>query len=165
MRFVPEPITQHRLQRFHRWAMLWLTWFAAFLDAASGFAPLSPQAQRAAHNWLNRIERVIVSIVMLRAAPRVRTIRMRRHGAAPNRSNVSLRRAVMGSSMRRALRPKDLRHRIAALTQNLDALIARVLKRLPCGLTRRSPIVTRPEARTALACIAPFADARAADTS
>ena len=164
MRFVAEPITQHRLQRFHRWAMLWLTWFAAFLDAASGFAPLAPQAQRIAHAWLNRIEHVIVSIVMLRAAPRVRTIRARRHGTAPNRSGVSLRRAVIGSAMRRALRPKDLRRRIAALTQNLDALIARLLKRLPRGLTRRSPIVARPEARPTLARIAPLAAARA-DTS
>ena len=165
MRFVAEPFTQHRLQRFHRWAMLWLAWFAAFLDTASGFAPLSPQAPRMAHAWLDRIERVIVSIVMLRAAPRVRSIRVRRHGAEPNRSDVSLRRAVIGSAMRRALRPKNLRRRIAALTQNLDALIARLLKRLPRGLTRRRPILARPETHTTLARIAPFADARAADTS
>ena len=56
------------------------------------------------------------------------------------------------STLRRALRPKDLRQRIEALTQSIDALVARLLKRLPRGLTRRRPIKARREANVVAVC-------------
>ena len=147
MRFVAEPISDLRLQRFHRWALLWLTWFAGFLDAAGRFAPLAKQAETIGHHWLDRIERVLLAIVMLRAVPRVRPLRDRRTGAQHRLIRSALSRAVVGAKLRRALRPKHLRQRIDALCRaDLSALVADILKRLPRGLTRRRPIRTAPEA-------------------
>ena len=166
MRFVAEPISSLRLQRFHRWALLWLTWFAGFLDAAGGFAPLSKHAERIGHRRLDRIERVILAIVMLRAVPRVRALRTKRPLALHRLKQSALPRAVIGAKLRRALRPRQLRQRCDALRRiSINALVARILKRLPRGLTRRRPILARPEARIAQAPSAPFANARAADTS
>ena len=146
MRFVAEPISHHRLTRFHRWAMLWLKWFVSFLDAAGAFAPISRQAQTIGHHWLDGIERVVVNIAMLRAAPHVRHCNKRRGISERRLKESALRRAIIGSAMRRSLRPKDLRQRIDALTRSMDALVARLLRRLPRGLTRRRPIRAEREA-------------------
>jgi len=150
MRFVAEPISDLRLSRFHRWAMLWLKWFAAFLDAAGALAPISVQAERIGHRWLDRIERIILAIVMLRTVPRVRCIRSHRPFAVHRLRQGALPRAVIGAKLRRTLRPKSLRARIEALTQSIDSLVARLLKRLPRGLTRRRPIITTPQAHPAV---------------
>ncbi|MFZ2030062.1 MAG: hypothetical protein WAU68_07135 [Vitreimonas sp.] len=149
MRFVAEPISDLRLTRFHRWAMLWLKWFAGFLDAAGALAPISAHAERIGHAWLDRIERVIVAIVMLRAARRVRCIWSHRPFAVHRLKHTALKRAVIGAKLRRALRPKDLRDRIEALTHSIECMVVRVLKRLPRGLTRRRPIRTAPQAQAA----------------
>ena len=148
MRSNAPAITELRLQRFHRWALLWLKWFAAFLNGASGFAPLSKQATAIGHQWLGRIETVLVNIVLVRAATRVRTVSTLKH-AAHRRIETHMTRAVIGSAMRRSLRSRRLDQRIAALSQNLEALVARLLRRRPRGLTRRRPIRTRPEMRRA----------------
>ena len=47
--------------------------------------------------------------------------------------------------MRRSLRSRSLEQRIAALSQNLEALVTRLVRRLPRGLTRRRPICAHPE--------------------
>jgi hypothetical protein len=143
MRFIAEPFTQHRLQRFYRWAMLWLTWFAGFLDAASQFAPLAQSARTIAHLWLDRVERMVLAIVMLRAVRLVRGAQTRRGVAEHCRKERGLSRAVVGSSLRHALRSRDLRQRIERLRQDVDVLVARLLRRLPRGLTRRRPINAR----------------------
>ncbi|MBI3437167.1 MAG: hypothetical protein HY054_00655 [Proteobacteria bacterium] len=163
MRFIAEPISRHRLSRFHRWAMLWLAWFAAFLEQAGAIAPLSRQAEAIGHVWLNGIERVVLSIVMLRAAPSVRALRARPIHSARRRKDASLRRAVISAALRRTLRPKTLQARIKALSQNLDHLVARLVKRLPRGLTRRRAIKARRTLAPALtapsgACLASVAD-------
>ncbi|MFZ2030534.1 MAG: hypothetical protein WAU68_09520 [Vitreimonas sp.] len=146
MRFVAQPISDLRLQRFHRWALLRLRWFASFLDAAGACAPLTKQARTIGHLWLDRIERVLLAIVMLRAVRYVRFIKSRRPFAVHRLKQSTLSRAVIGSALRRSLRPNDLRQRIEALAQSIDALVARLLKRLPRGLTRRRPIRAVPEA-------------------
>ena len=146
MRFVAEPISDLRLTRFHRWAMLWLKWFAAFLEAAGGFAPLSRQAQTIGHSWLDRIERVVMAIVMLRAVRHVRRVQPRKGVAAHRRKEAALARAIVGSALRRSLRSKDLRERISRLTQGIERLVTSLLRRLPRGLTRRRPIKARREA-------------------
>src|SRR5690242_2781536 len=97
MRFVADPFTQHRLQRFHRWALLWLSWFASFLDAAAAFAPLTEQARSIGHLWLDRIERVLVAIVMLRAVRQVRCIKSHRPFAVHRLKQSGLSRAVIGA--------------------------------------------------------------------
>jgi phosphate uptake regulator len=47
--------------------------------------------------------------------------------------------------LRRSLRSKDLRQRIERLRQDINALVTRLLDRLPRGLTRRRPIKARRE--------------------
>ncbi len=145
--------------------MLWLKWFVGFLDAAGALAPISTQAERIGHLWLDRIERVIVAIVTLRAVRHIRCIKTHRPFAVHRLARSGISRAVIGSAMRRDLRPKDLRQRIEALSQNIDTMIARLLKRLSRGLTRRRAIRTAPEARIARlhCCIAQ--PALASDTS
>lgn len=138
MRSNAPPISNHRLQRAQRWMLLWLKWFAAFLLEARAFAPFSHQAEAIAHQRLDKIERLLVAIVLLRAAPHVRVTNTLKHAARP-KTETQMRRAVVGSAMRRALRSKNLNRRIAALSQDVDGLVARLLKRLPCGLTRRRP--------------------------
>ena len=165
MRFVAEPFTHHRLQRIHRWAMLWLKWFAVFLDAAAGFAPLSKQAQTIGHSWLDRIERIVMAIVMLRAVRHVRRVIPRKGVAEHRRKESALTRAVIGSAMRRSLRSRDLRERIRRLTEDVDTLVARLLRRRPRGLTRRRPILPRRETNAALFCKPCLPFARASDTS
>jgi hypothetical protein len=146
MRFNAPPISEHRLHRYHRWMLLWLSWFAAFLEQARAFAPFPAQAIAIAHRWLDPIERLLINIVTLRAAPHVRGNIPARH--SPRRRNdTQMLRAIIGSAMRRALRSKDLNQRIAALSLDVDVLVARLLKRLPCGLTRRRPHHARPEPR------------------
>jgi hypothetical protein len=157
-------ISEHRLQRLHRWAMLWLRWFAAFLQGAEAFAPLSTQARRIAHQWLDRIEQLIVSLILIRAASRVRFIRAPRHSAQV-RKETALPRAVLGSALRKSLRAKDLGARIEALSQNINTLVARLFKRLPRGLTRRRPIRVRPETRSRDTMLLLLSAAPASDTS
>jgi hypothetical protein len=164
MRFNAPPISEHRIHRRHRWMLLWLAWFAAFLKQARAFAPFSAQAEAIAHQCLNRIERLVVSIIMLRAAPRVRFITSLRH-SSHRRVETHMRRAIIGSALRRALRSKDLNQRIAALSQEVGALVARLLKRLPRGLTRRRPHHARPEPRGIAQTIAHGEVALTADTS
>ena len=145
--------------------MLWLKWFVSFLDGAAALAPLSRQAEAIGHRWLDRIERIIVAIVMLRAAPRVRHLAPRKGVSERRLSRATLRRAVMGAKMRRALRPRDLRQRIEALGQSVDVLVARLLRRLPRGLTRRRPILPRPEQHAAVSLGTSARPTLAADTS
>ena len=55
-------------------------------------------------------------------------------------------RAVIGATLRRMLRPRGLRRRCEVLRRlDLNRVVARLLKRLPRGLTRRRPILTRRE--------------------
>jgi len=164
MRFVAPPISELRLRRYHRWMLLWLKWFAAFLDAASRFAPLSEQATTIAHQWLDRIERVLVNIVIIRTAPFVRAVNRPRRAGRPLTED-QIRRAVIGAAMRKSLRTRDLRRRIAALSQDPGDLAARLLQRLPRGLTRRRPIITCPEMRPIWRAQNYVSAARPADTS
>jgi hypothetical protein len=164
MRFNAPPISEHRLNRYHRWMLLWLTWFAAFLQQARAFAPFSAQATAIAHRWLDRIERLLTSIVLLRAAPHVRFINPPKHSSR-RKTDTHMRRAIIGSVLRRALRSKDLTQRIAALSQDVSVLVARLLKRLPRGLTRRRPHHARPEPRAITHAIASAEAALSPDTS
>jgi hypothetical protein len=159
--FTTALITRHRSSRLHRWAMLWLAWFAEFLEAACAYAPLSKQAHAIAHTWLDAIERRIFLIILARAAPHVRT--------APRRSyrlhRAGIRRALMGARLRRALRSKDLWTRALKLTQDIGALVTLHRRRIARGLTRLMAKLARP-ARRLLTLIAAPQDAPAlADTS
>ena len=77
-------------------------------------------------------------------------VNLRKGVAEHRRKDSALARAVVGSALRRSLRSKDLRERIERLTQSVDALVTRLLRRLPRGLTRRRPIEARREMRAPL---------------
>lgn len=157
MRVNAPPISELRLNRLHRWMLLWLSWFAAFLKQARAFAPFSNQADAIAHQWLDIIEQLLTNIVIIRAALRVRTIAPPTYSLR-RKTGAQLRRAVLGSALRRSLRARDLNQRIAALSQDIDALVTRPLKRLSRGLTRLRPHHTRPEPGM-LACVSAHAEA------
>ena len=142
MKFTRPPITTQRLQRYHRWALLWLTWFAAFLEAASAYNPLSRQAEALAHAWLDKFERLITNIIMLKAADRVRFLPPPKGRAQHPIKERAVRRAVLGVKLRRALRRHGARERALALRQDISPLIATLVRRLPRGLTRRAPVRT-----------------------
>jgi hypothetical protein len=144
---------------------LWLKWFVAFLDEAGGFAPISKQAETVGHRWLDSIERIILNIAMLRAAPHVGRCNRRKGMNERPLKEIALRRAVIGSALRRSLRPKDLRKRIDALTQSTHALVARLVRRLPRGLSRRRPIKARREAHDVAVCDEHSVCAPLSDTS
>lgn len=164
MRLHAPPISQHRLNRCHRWMLLWLAWLAAFLDQARAFAPLSAQATAIAHRWLDCIERGLSNIVLCRAVSQVRFLPAQKH-AGRRRIKTHLRRAAIGSALRRRLRVRDLNQRIAALSQDIAVLVAHVVKRLPRGLTRRRPHHTRPEPRAITRAAALIAAESAHNTS
>lgn len=86
------------------------------------------------------------SSASLCCAPRVRALRPSRTFVHRRRNDTSLIRAIIGSAMRRSLRSKNLHGRIKALTQSVDLLVERLLRRLPRGLTRRRPIIALHEA-------------------
>ena len=145
--------------------MLWLVWFVAFLDGASAFAPITKQVEEIGHRWLDRIERIVMAIVMLCAVRHVRRVTPPRGVAQLHRNDSALARAVVGSALRRALRSRDLRQRIARLGQDLDTLIARLLRRLPRGLTRRRRIKPRRKPIAIILAVETQCWAYAADTS
>lgn len=165
MRVVAPIISNHRLQRFHRWAMLWLAWFAAFLDAAADLAPFTQQARAVAHRWLDRVERVVISVAILRDPRPIRRPppRKRRFNVCHNRC--ASMRAIIGSRLRRALRSSDLHTRIILLRERIGDLVGRRLACLPCGMTRLFPVLTRPETHFIASYSAPIATAHAPDSS
>ncbi len=164
MRLNAPPISELRLQRYHRWMLLWLKWLAAFLTEAGAFAPLSRHAEQIAHQWLDRVERLLIAIVLIRAARAGHTIPTLKH-SPHRRDETHMRRAIVGSAMRRALRAERLDQRIAALSQDVHVLVARLLKRLPRGLTRRRPVRTRPAMRATNIAFVCAPAAQSADTS
>ena len=163
MRFNAPPISDLRLQRFHRWILLWLKWFAAFLSNAEAFAPFSQQATAIAHGWLDVIEQRLINLIVLRAFVRANRWRLAPKHSPHRRKQKQLRRAIIGSKLRRAFRAEDLRTRIERLSQDLNVLVVQLLKRLP--LSRRRPIKPHPEARDPQALITLASPRVCADTS
>ena len=148
MRFNAPIISEQRLQRLHRWILLWLKWFAAFLTQAESIMPFSRQAANVAHGWLDIIERRVLLLITARVLPLLRPQQPPKHSPR-RRKERQFQRAFVGEALRRALRAKDLRARIAKLSRDLAPLVARLAKRLRRGLTRRRPFIARPEAQCA----------------
>lgn len=123
--------------------MLWLAWLLRTLDAVGAYAWLSRAQTHNLNLWLDRIERIVANLAMARAAPHVRLALPRKGVCADAVKTSGLRRAIVGSALRRALRRSDLRARISALSRPISAIAAQVLKRLPRGLTRRRAIRVR----------------------
>jgi hypothetical protein len=162
MRYNPIHRPQ-RLARKHRWAMLWLRWFVAMLDFLEAFCPISKQARAIGHEWLDTIEMHIVRIIWMRAAPHVDSVVWTLYG--PRQRRPGLHRIITGSRLRKRLRDKDLRTRVAKLAQDLTPLIALHLRRGRRGLTRLLAIRTRPQPAALLAPSPCAPPAPIADTS
>ncbi|MFT3726489.1 MAG: hypothetical protein QM759_01495 [Terricaulis sp.] len=144
--------------------MLWLKGFTAFLAAAQEFAPFTQQAERIAHRWLDHVERGLLSLVILHAHKLIRPQHAPQHSSR-RRKQRQLWRALVGVSLRRAVRGRTLAQRIAALSQNIAPLVERLAKRIPRGLTRRRPFVACPEMRAPQCTNADPRPAHSADTS
>lgn len=159
MRHAPEPsISHHRLSRLALWAGLWLARLAALLFGGAYEAPMIDRITQ-------RFSRIVRGIIFLRVAMAMPRLRQQRR-PWPLRTLVAERRAVFGSAVRRALRGRTLAERIAKLREvmtNIDAVCARLLRRLRRGLSRRRPRAWRGLRLLPLA--APIPALAGADTS
>lgn len=98
---------------------------------------------------------MLADIILIRAAAHLRPTPTRKGVAEHVRREHGLLRAALGGTLRRALRSRDLRARVAALRQDITPLVARIVRRAPRGLTRRRPILptwARRDAPAATAC-------------
>jgi len=162
MHIAKPRITSHQRQRLVLWLLAMLAWLASVLDGAL------PDERRARQRQtpLDGLARLVKQLVLLRAMERSRLPRTRKAKPRAGDLPTHLRRRAFGSRLRRILRSPDRRTRVAALMhalRSLDALAARLAKRLACGLTRLWPRRWRA-IDVRLACALPVA-VIAADSS
>jgi hypothetical protein len=132
------PVTPLRLARLTAWARLMLAFVAQVADIPA-FAPFDDY-------HLFRLRRMVAELVVIRAARRLLHLRRRKLPASTPPGHM---RAVIGASLRRRLRARGVGARIACLREAfacIDALAARLARRLARGLTRRRPILPRASA-------------------
>ena len=159
MRSASAPISPHKLARLQAWLRLWLIWFAG------AFAALCGAGEGADARLFDRASRNVARLVVLHALARLKLSPRcaHRHGRLKDASF----RAIAGSALRRAMRGRDGAARlfaIFAVLREIDAHVARLMRRLRKGLTRLRVIL--PRAETAPAPGAPaFARVAFADTS
>lgn len=148
MRTAPAPtISAHRLARLTAWAKLWLVWFAAkfVYHFCLGTPPRS--WRRSARQQLDLVAAMVAKLIFLHAARRMPPPMQRgvhRHGRFKRSGNV---RACIGSSLRHAMRGADLFSRllaILAVMRDAEFHIAKLVRRLRLGLTRRRVLLPAP---------------------
>ncbi len=157
-----SPLSTHRLARLTAWARLWLAWFVGVFLAHFGPDP----SQRQARRQLDHAAIMVGQMIFLLAAARVRLPRRQnhRHGRL---KQAGLMRALIGASLRRALKGKDALSRLAAILvimRDAGWHSAKLARRLARGLCRLRVIAPAPE-RAQLLAAAPCAHAAFADTS
>jgi hypothetical protein len=159
MRTEPKPfITAHRLARLNAWARLWLMWIAGV------WAAWWSGGGRADARALDSLARRAGQMIMINAAARYRGAPRSRH--RHGRLKPVRLRTILGARLRRALRARDLPARLFAILsvmRDLDRAVARLLSRLPRGLTRLRVIL--PARTHAPRLIAAPSFTLAADTS
>ncbi len=159
MRTAPAPISQHKLSRLTAWLRLWLIWFAGV------FAQMWGKGEGAHARAFDAPARYVAHLIILHVFARLK-LKPRcahRHG----RLKYASLRAVAGSALRRATRGRDGAARlfaIFAVLREMDAHVARLLRRLRNGLTRLRVILPLAEAAPAPCAPAPLCIAFA-DTS
>lgn len=129
------PISDLRLTRLLLWAGLWLVRLLDWVAFEDGvFAKFVDER-------LRRLQRIVVSVIIVRVRKRYRPRRRPRPWIPARRDGCV--RAVIGAALRRACRARGLHARIAALRAviaNADKHAARLSHRLRHGLTRREPL-------------------------
>jgi hypothetical protein len=159
MHIAPPRITRHQRQRFALWLLTMLVWLAAVLDGA-----VDGRRARRRQTPLDDLARWVKQLILLRAMERVRVRPARAQSGRGGALPAHARRRAFGSRLRRALRRRDRRARIAALIhalRTIDAYASRLAKRLARGLTRLRPRIWRcvDEMRAyAIACAPLVAD-------
>jgi hypothetical protein len=160
MRTAPKPfITAHRLARLNAWARLWLMWVVGV------WAAWWTRGGRADARALDPLARRVGTMIMINAAARFRPPQRSRH--RHGRLQPVRLRTILGARLRRAMRGKDVPHRLVAiltLMRDLDRAVARLLKRLPRGLTRLRVLLPAPT-QAPLIAAAPSIAPACADTS
>ncbi len=156
------PLSSHRLARLNTWARLWLAWFVWVFLAHFGPDP----SQRQARRQLDHAASVVGQMIFLLAAARVRLPPRQNHRHGRLKQS-GLMRALIGASLRRALKGKDAHSRLAAILvimRDAGQHSAKLARRLARGLSRLRVIVPAPE-HAPLFATAPCARAACADTS
>jgi hypothetical protein len=151
-------LTRHRRQRLVLWALAMLTWLAAVLFAGREIT-VRQLSQRHRRMSLDGLTRMTIELMVVRAAELARRRRRKRNFWRYGRDLTPrhLIRSLVGSRLRRVLKPRDVAARIAILTEvlrNLDAFAQLLAKRMRRGLTRLWPIIAAPSAAPPLATLA-----------
>lgn len=167
MHIAKRPLSKHRRARLIAWTLAMLMWMASVLFAGAPFSDRQERRRRA-HMSLDRLERMVIMLIVSRARdficerPRGKFTTVRRGRSLLSRGVL---RALVGSRLRKALRRKDIRERLAVLLgaiRNIDLYAAPLAKRLRRGLTKRWPIGPTPTpdevAESLTDAIATFAD-------
>jgi hypothetical protein len=149
MKQAAHSISIQRLDRLMLWSRLWLLKFASFiLQTTALFAPLERAAGEILKPRLETLAKIILLLISLKASRLIQTpVLQKRY--APGKSAPALMRRVFGSRLRRLTSARDPGAQIAALLSLLESAeteIARLVKRLRAGLTRRRGGF-KPEAR------------------
>lgn len=134
-------LTQHRFQRLVLWTLVLLQWIAAMLvsNRAVTLRHVQQRGDMICLPWLTRLvgKLLIVRAGQLARLRRRRRIRLWRRGCDLRRAH--LIRSALGARLRRKMKHKDPRARIAgliAIVRDLDGHAAPLAKRLRRGLTR-----------------------------
>jgi hypothetical protein len=151
----PHLTTSHKRRRLALWTLTVLQWIAAVLFAGKQIT-LRQLAQRWPRISLERLTRTVIKLIIVRAGELARRrppkrLRFWNRGRDLRRDHIV--RSLLGSSLRRALKHKDLATRIARLIgvlRNLDAYAQRLALRFKRGLTRLWAIPPAPTRGTRL---------------
>ena len=136
--------TAHQRRRYALWALAMLQWIAGFLFQAAH--PTRRHLRQRGETSIRRLTHMVVSLIIIRAAElsgrRLRTPRYWRRGRHLRRRHII--RSLLGSRLRRALKPRTLAMRIHALIhalRHLDAFARQLSRR---RLTRLWSIAPAP---------------------
>lgn len=177
MHLTPPILSARRLTRLHAWAGLMLAWIGMMLFDDR---PRRPNRRHIRRRYrlldLQAMARVIAKLILLRAfamIPRRRHALRKRRDFTPSGFHRRLHprqlvRSAIGARLRRQLRHRDLRTRLAILAdalRNYEAYATQMALRLRRFLTRLAPVIaTAPHADT-VRTLAPAHNPCAADTS
>jgi hypothetical protein len=140
-----------------------LTWLGAVLFAGKEIT-VRQLRQRHRRMSLDGLTRMTIELMICRAAELVRLRRRKRNFWRYGRDLTPrhLLRSLVGSRLRRALKPRCVHQRIAALMnalRNLDAFALQLAKRMRRRLTRLWPIIPAPTAPASVVTLAAHAPA------
>ncbi len=115
---IAPPLLDHRVARIVTWATLWLLWAGAVLAGLScGFRKSRTfEAQR---YRMKLVTRFVLSLLVFRALPLVKTINRAPRAYGPNARRRVSRRARIGAALRKQFRAPNLLARIAKLSDAL----------------------------------------------